>query len=208
MNGRHLRILVCAAGPAGDVSQLIEAARERSWTTEVMATANARSFIDIAAVERLSGNPVRTTYEVSRSGRRVPPSVDALIVAPATYNTFNKLANGIADTYALSAAAELIGRNVPTVVVPFVNVALGSRLPFLRAVHALRQEGVRVLFGPADGWQPHAAGTGQDQQAAFPWQTAFRIAVEMSDRRTHAALPPADNQPKHPAPEGGRVDQS
>jgi hypothetical protein len=39
-------------------------------------------------------------------------------VAPATYNTINKWAQGISDTYPLSVLAELIGLSVPTVVVP------------------------------------------------------------------------------------------
>lgn len=187
MNNRHLRILVCAASPAGDVARLIEAAHERSWTTEVIATSNARDFIDIPTVERLSGNPVRSAYQIPENGHRVLPAVDALIVAPATYNTVNKLALGIADTYVLSSAAELIGRNVPTVVVPFVNAALGSRAPFSRAVAALRAEGVRVMSGPGDNWQPHAPGTGAEQQARFPWHAALQIAADMTERRTRPA---------------------
>jgi phosphopantothenoylcysteine synthetase/decarboxylase len=197
VNSRHLRIVVCAAGPAGDVPRLIEAAHERSWTTEVIATSNARDFIDIPTVERLTDNPVRSTYQITENGHRVLPAVDALIVAPATYNTMNKLALGIADTYVLSSAAELIGRNVPTVVVPFVNAALGSRAPFSRAVAALRAEGVRVLCGPEDEWQPHAPGTGAEQQARFPWRAAFQIAAEMTERHTHPAPPDEPAQGTH-----------
>lgn len=185
MKSRHLRIIVCAAGPAGDVANLIDIAHERSWTAEVAATSNARDFIDIPAIERLTGNQVRSTYQISEGGHRVLPPVDALIVAPATYNTVNKLALGIADTYVLSSAAELIGRNIPTVVIPFVNAALGSRAPFPRAVTALRAEGVRVLLGPKDEWQHHAPGTGEEQRVRFPWRAAFQIAVEMTEHRRH-----------------------
>lgn len=198
MNSRHLRIVVCAAGPAGDVARLIEAAHERSWTAEVMATSSARDFIDIPAVEHLTGNPVRSTYQVTENGHRIPPEVDALIVAPATYNTVNKLALGIADTYVLSSAAELIGRNVPAVVIPFVNAALGSRAPFSRAVATLRAEGVRVLFGPEDEWQPHAPGTGADQRARFPWRAAFQIVAEMTERRAHLAPSEEAARGSHP----------
>ena len=73
--------------------------------------------------------------------------VDALIIAPATYNTINKLALGIADTYVLTTAAETIGRGVPTVIVPFVNTAFAARKPFLASVESLRQEGVAVILG-------------------------------------------------------------
>ena len=188
MSRRHLRIVVCAAGPAGDVADLIEVAHERSWTVEVAATSNARDFIDIPAIERLTGSQVRITYQISDDGHRALPRVDALIIAPATYNTVNKLALGIADTYVLSSVAELIGRGVPTVVVPFVNTALGSRAPFSHAVAALSAEGVRVLFTPQDEWKPHAPGTGAEQRLNFPWRSAFRIVAEMTERRTLANL--------------------
>ncbi len=183
MSHRHLRIVVCAAGPAGDVANLIEVARERSWTAEVAATSAARDFIDIPAIERLTGSQVRSTYQISKDGHRAQSRVDALIIAPATYNTANKIALGIADTYVLSSVAEMIGRGVPTVVVPFVNTALGSRAPFSSAVAALRAEGVRVLFTPQDEWKPHAPGTGAEQRLEFPWRSAFQIVAEMTERR-------------------------
>ncbi|HET8658363.1 MAG TPA: flavoprotein [Micromonosporaceae bacterium] len=185
MRGGHLQIVACGAGPATDISRLVEAARERSWTAAVTATASALAFIDVPAVEELTGSPVRTSYDASGKGRRMLPTVDALVVAPATYNTVNKLALGIADTYPLTSVAELVGRGVPTVVVPFVNAALAARTPFQRAVASLRTEGVRVLCGPGDGWEPHPPGTGADQQAVFPWWVAFQTAEEMAGRRVH-----------------------
>jgi len=54
--------------------------------------------------------------------------MDAILVAPATYNTINKWAQGISDTYALGVLAETTGMDVPTVVLPFVNAALASRV--------------------------------------------------------------------------------
>jgi hypothetical protein len=105
-----------------------------------------------------------------------------LIVAPATFNTVNKLALGIADTYALSSVAEVIGRGVPTVVVPFVNAALASRAPFRRSVEMLRMEGVRVVLGPEDDWQPHPTGAGAGQRDRFPWEYALQVADTMTRR--------------------------
>lgn len=175
MTDRHLRVLVCAAGPAGDVDRLIKAAHKRSWTVAVTATSEALDFLDIPALERLTGFEVRSSYVASDRHPRVVSAVDALLVAPATFNTVNKLALGIADTYALSSVAELIGRGIPTVVVPFVNAALASRAPFRRSVEMLRLEGVRVVLGPEDDWQPHPAGAGAAQRDRFPWEYALRI---------------------------------
>jgi phosphopantothenoylcysteine synthetase/decarboxylase len=180
MTSGHLQILVCAAGPAADVAQLITTATQRSWTTAVTATPSALDFIDALAIERLTGHPVRSTYRSPPGTRRSLPATDALIIAPATYNSVNKIALGIADNYAMTTVAELIGRQVPTVVVPFVNAALAARAPFQRAVTGLRSERVRVLFGADEGWEPHPPGTGDSRQRVFPWAAALESATRLA----------------------------
>ncbi|GGQ79460.1 flavoprotein [Couchioplanes caeruleus subsp. azureus] len=143
-------MLVCGAGIAVEVGEVAEEAVARGWTVDVTATASALDIADVAALARISGRPVRTTYGYAPDGTRVSPVADALLVVPATFNTINKLALGIADTYPLSSVAEVIGRGVPTVVVPAVNSALASRAPYRRAVRSLRAEGVRFA---ADGFE-------------------------------------------------------
>ncbi|MEV4343970.1 flavoprotein [Actinoplanes sp. NPDC049596] len=167
-----LRVVVCGGSAAAGVLGLITTAMGRGWTVDVTATQNALEFIDSAAVTRASGRPVRTTYKFAADGTRISPPADALIVAPATFNTINKLALGIADTYALSSVADVIGRGVATVVVPAVNEALAARRPFRRSLDELRAEGVRVLFGPVDGWVP---GNG----AEFPWIKALDLVEDV-----------------------------
>jgi phosphopantothenoylcysteine synthetase/decarboxylase len=180
-----LRVVVCGGGPAGAVTRLVAAAGERGWAVDVTATQNALEFLDVAEIARISGKPVRTTYKFAPDGSRISPPADALIVAPATFNTINKLALGIADTYPLSSVAEVIGRGVPTVVVPSVNSALAARAPFRRSVESLRAEGVRVLLGPADGWVPGPPGAGHNDD--FPWLRALDLVEERTRHRRAAA---------------------
>ncbi len=101
-----------------------------------------------------------------------------MIVAPATYNTINKCAQGISDTYALGILAEAISLPSPVVILPFVNSALAARRPFQRAVALLRDEGVSVLFGPGQ-FEPHPPGTGDQQLDAFPWHLALDTAEQL-----------------------------
>ncbi|SIR08393.1 flavoprotein [Micromonospora avicenniae] len=180
MTRGHLQIVACAAGPAADVTRLVTTAIQQSWTTAVTATPSALDFIDAEAIERLTGHPVRSNYQSAGRTHRSLPVVDALIIAPATYNSVNKIALGIADNYALTTVAELIGRQVPTVVVPFVNAALAARAPFQRAVANLRDERVRVFLGTDDGWEPHPAGSGGSRQKAFPWTAALDAVTGMA----------------------------
>lgn len=167
-----LRVIVCGGGAAGGVLELIKVAGERGWTVDVTATQNALDFLDPSEVARVSGRPIRTTYKFAADGTRISPPADAMIVAPATFNTINKLANGIADTYALSSMADVIGRGVPTVLVPAVNEPLAARRPFRRSLDELRAEGVRVLFGPVDEWGPGSTGP-------FPWIRALDLVEDI-----------------------------
>ncbi|MBB2910901.1 phosphopantothenoylcysteine synthetase/decarboxylase [Streptosporangium becharense] len=162
-----LQVIVCAAGPAADAGRLVRAAQGEGWTVQVVATPAALDFVDVDELGRQTGRPVRSRYRTPDEPK--PPRADAIVVAPATYNTVNKFAQGIADTYALGLLAEAPGLGIPVVVMPCVNAALASRAPFRRSVRALRAEGVRVLLGP-EGFGPGAAGG--DPAEAYPWHLA------------------------------------
>lgn len=143
--GRELYVVVCAAEPAAEVGRLVAMAQDAGWVVQIVATPSALDFIDVPALERQTGRPVRSRYR--RPSEPKPPRADAIIVAPATYNTINKFAQGIADTYALGVLAEAPGLGIPVVVLPCVNSALSARIPFRRSVEELRADGVRVLPG-------------------------------------------------------------
>jgi phosphopantothenoylcysteine synthetase/decarboxylase len=177
--GRVLSVIVCGAGPASEVGQLIKLAHQRGWGVQLIATPAAVAFLDVAGLEALAGSPVRSAYRSPGESRS--RKADAVIVAPATYNTINKCAHGISDTYALGLLAEAISFPIPVVVVPFVNSALAGRRPFQRSVGQLRDEGVRVLLGP-DEIVPHAPGTGDQQIGSFPWQLALDEVERLADQ--------------------------
>ncbi|WP_166387860.1 flavoprotein [Catellatospora methionotrophica] len=177
---RRLLIIACGAGPTSDLGKLVTMAHDGGWEFGVTATPAAVPFLDRTGP--LSAADIRTDYEMRASGSRKRSLSDpaALIIAPATFNTLNKLATGIADNYAMTSAAELIGRGVPTVVVPFVNAALAARAPFRRSVDALRDEGVYVMLGAPYAWEPHEPGTGHTRQAVFPWFAALEAATRLA----------------------------
>jgi hypothetical protein len=162
--------VVCGAGPAEQVDRLVAQARARGWSVQVIATATAYEyFLDVPALEQLLGVPVRTSY--TTAGNRRPPP-DAVIVAPATYNTINKWASGISDTYVLSLLAELTGLGTPIAVLPFVNTALAANQIFQRNLARLRAAGVTVLFGP-DVLEPHPPRTAGTRIDTYPWHLAL-----------------------------------
>ena len=169
--GRRLAVVVCGAGPAAAIATFITLAQDQGWTVQVIATPSALDFFDEPAIERLTGRPVKSQYGWPGTPRSDIP--DAVVVAPATYNTINKWAHGISDTYALGVLAEVTGLDIPVVVLPFVNSALAGRVPFRRSVDALRSErcacssvpAVSSRIRPAPGKSPRqlpvASGAGR-----------------------------------------------
>jgi phosphopantothenoylcysteine synthetase/decarboxylase len=138
-------------------------------------------FLDIDGIEAQTGHAVRSEHAGTGGGTaRSLPRADAIIVAPATYNTINKWALGVSDNYALSILAEAIGLAIPTVVLPFVNAALAAHPAFGRSIAVLRDAGVAVVLGPGE-FEPHPPGTGGSRLDAFPWHLALDRADALDD---------------------------
>jgi hypothetical protein len=174
---RELSVVVCGAPPTSDVGALIRLAQQRLWTARVIPTPDALSFVDAAALEALSGNMVEVGYRSPSDPR--PPRPDALIVAPATFNTINKGALGITDVHAMGVIAEAIGRRIPVVMVPWVNAPLAAREPFRRSIAQLRDEGVFILLKGEHPAEPF--GVENSEPGDFPWEHALDIVERSAD---------------------------
>jgi hypothetical protein len=171
MAGPVLYAIVCGSPAARDVGKLVVPAQDAGWDVSVVATPDALKFIDVPALAWLTGHPVRFRYKDPGDPDVLPPA-DALIVAPATVNTINKWAAGIADTLALGILVEGLGARLPIVAVPYTNRAMAAHPAFPANLALLRTWGVTVLFG--DGVVDlHAPGTGDQCVDAFPWPLAL-----------------------------------
>ncbi len=142
-----LYVVVCAAPPATDIQELIVLAQSASWEVCVIATPQAIKFIDIPLLTRLTNYPIRSEYKSPREPD-VLPKPDAIIVAPATFNTINKWAIGIADTLAASILSEYLSSNIPIIAVPCLKPTLAQHPAFSPNVTLLREYGVHILHDP------------------------------------------------------------
>ncbi|MFF9178395.1 flavoprotein [Streptomyces sp. NPDC014793] len=172
-----LYVIVCAAGIAAGVTRLIGAARERGWEVGVIATPVAMGgFFDTAAVEELTGRPIRSAWRSPADPRPFPPP-DAVVVAPATFNTVNKWAAGLADTLAVGTLCEAVGLGVPIAVLPCVAEALAAHPAYRESLVRLRGMGVR--FG-----EPYAGPPGEDGgRPGFAWESALELLERTPARR-------------------------
>jgi hypothetical protein len=153
-----LYIVGCGAGPVKDITKLVSLAAD-AWKVQVLLTPAGETMVSDEGLPRL------------QSSREAPP--DAIIIAPATFNTVNKLALGICGNRVLDILQPRI-RCVPTVVVPFANAGYQNRHPFVKSIKALREEGLTVILP-----EPHPEGTGGCLNDSFPWQLALEKAATL-----------------------------
>lgn len=165
-----LYLVVTGAPLTRRTQDFVTNARHRGWKPAVIATNAARGWLDPPALQRLNV-PLLTEHRAPDEPKRLPQAA-AVVLAPATFNTVNKLAAGLADTYALSVLCEAISIGTPMVAVPFASTRLAGHPAFTASLTTLRSAGV-TLVDPADGrtdrFTPLQSGQGDTITDAFHW---------------------------------------
>lgn len=164
---RTLYVIACGTPAARHVGRLVALAQRDGWDVSVVPTPDALKFIDMPGLAAQTGHPVRWAYRNPGDPDLLPPA-DAMAVAPATVNTINKWAAGIADTLALGLVVEAVGLGLPLVALPFTNAAMAAHPAFGENVARLRSWGITVLYGE-DVMRLHEPGTGESYLDAIPW---------------------------------------
>lgn len=175
-----LYAVACGSPPAGQLPAFAGAAREQGWDVCAIATPDALKFLDAAGLAELTGHPVRSHYK-DPAEPDVLPAADVFAVAPATFNTINKWAQGISDTLAVGLLCEAVGLGLPVVAVPWPGSALARHPAFARSIATLRDCGVIFEAGRLPGAQPGPA--------TFPWQDLLATLARL--RRTVTGREPA-----------------
>ena len=165
--------LVVSGAPAPEgIPALITACQEAGWWVVVFSTPLGVRFVDPVELERLTGEPVRSDYRMPGTGKATPPA-DVVLACPLTFNSVNKFAHGHADNFAVGLLCEMVGYEVPTVVVPHCKPQLAKHLAFAESLRTLRRMGVQVLFDP-DAPYEHRLPPWREVVAALPLRTVTR----------------------------------
>lgn len=143
-------LIITGTGASEPVApQLIAGLAERFPRVLTIPTPNAERTLSLFALSRMPGNQVVESYF---DATILPRPADGLVlVAPCGFNSLNKLAQGIADSLALSVAAEAIGRGTPVVVAIACNSPLWAHPRAQESAAALRRWGCHVLDPVRDG---------------------------------------------------------
>ncbi|MFE1384245.1 flavoprotein [Streptomyces sp. NPDC058740] len=171
MSTRTLYLFSSAAPPVFDVAKVVEAAQADGWDVCLGLTPTAARWVSesLDGLAALTGHPVRWEYKLPGQPDAWPKA-DAILFAPATFNTINAWALGLTHNFVVGVVAEAIGKGIPIVTMPCVNAAYVQHPQFEQSVATLRGAGVSVLYGEG-GFVPNQPGRGNP--AAYPWQAAL-----------------------------------
>ncbi|MEV0439966.1 flavoprotein [Streptomyces spectabilis] len=169
-----------AAPPLFDVAKVIEAAQADGWDVCLGLTPTAARWLheSLDGLAVLTGHPVRSDYKFPGEAD-VWPGADAILFAPATFNSLNAWALGLTHDFVIGVVAEAIGKGIPTVTMPCMNAAYARHRQLERSIAELREQGVTVLYGDG-GFVPGPAGSGEP--VGYPWDAALAAVRQWPDR--------------------------
>lgn len=174
----------CGGYPSESMPDLVRHSQREGWDVCVVGTRMGMRFLNTDELRTLTGHPVRDDYK-QPDDPDVLPDADAFVVAPATFNTVNKLAAGISDTLALGLLNEAIGFGKPVILAPWPNGKLVRHPAFPRSVETLAAAGVRFVFDPLNLPTP---GSGRPGAASFPWTDVHAALAHVNaELRSRAA---------------------
>ena len=183
-----LYVIVCAAPPAAHVQDLVKLAQAAGWEVAVTATPEALAFIDAPLLEAITGFPVRHRWREPDEPESVPEA-NAIVVAPATFNTINRWVAGITNTIAVGTLCESLGLDAPIVAVPNVN-------PPIPSPAGSRRSNART---------PNCAAPGANSPSTSNWPSQTS-SDSRSTTTTYASssTPPPRSPTSTPVPEADR----
>ncbi|MGA0596417.1 phosphopantothenoylcysteine decarboxylase [Enterovirga sp. CN4-39] len=152
MQGRRILLVIGGGIAAYKSLDLIRRLRERGASVRCILTAGAQQFVTPLAAAALSGQRAHTHLfdredEADIGHIKLARDADAIVVAPATANLMNKMANGAADDL---ASTVLLATTLPVLVAPAMNVRMWLHPATQRNLATLQGDGIHVV-GPNEG---------------------------------------------------------
>ena len=143
---------VCGSVAAYRAADLARDLMRAGFTVRACLTDNAEQFVTRSLFEALTGQPcLQDTFEEPQRGRMAhiewARDATALLIAPASANTLNKLANGLGDDMLTTLALAYRG---PLVMAPAMNPSMYAHQATLDSIQKLRERAA-VFVEPDEG---------------------------------------------------------
>jgi len=154
LNQRHILLGVTGGIACYKSAELVRRLKDYGADVRVVMTAGAEAFVSTLTFQALSGNPVHTELlddkaEAGMGHIELAKWADLILVAPATANFIERLAQGRGDDL-LSTLC--LATTAPVQVAPAMNQAMWNNAATQVNIQALRNLKVGIL-GPGSGSQ-------------------------------------------------------
>lgn len=110
LSGYNICLGICGSIAAYKGPDIIRELRSRGASVQVFVSKSALEFVTKMALEWTSSNPVVCSLSANAEHLGGDKEFDLYIIAPATYSSINKMANGIADTPVTVAFSAALGQ--------------------------------------------------------------------------------------------------
>jgi phosphopantothenoylcysteine decarboxylase/phosphopantothenate--cysteine ligase len=148
LEGRRVALVVTGGIAAYRAPDLARALRRQGADVVPFLTSEGARYVASDALEWASRNRPVTGLSADAEHLSDDARIDAYLVAPATYNTINKMAAGIADTPATAALASGLGRmergEAQVLVAPTMHGSMHTSI-LTESLERLDRLGVRVI---------------------------------------------------------------
>lgn len=148
MSAPTIFLFVTGSGRAKDVPELIRETVAAGWKTYTVLTPNVCSVLPVDEIYDAPGSHAIRNY------KDPPLSIfpfGTMLVAPCTFNTFNKLALGLADNLATSMIADALGAKCPIFIAPAMNYGLWNHPQTRISEMKLKEWGCTIISPHIDG---------------------------------------------------------
>ncbi len=142
-NQSEIFLFVTGAGSCVQVPELIRALLAEQFTVYSVLTPNVAQVTAPAPLMEVPGNIWIHAYQ------QVPLSrypFGTLLVAPCTFNTFNKIALGLADNLATAMIADGLGAGNRVIIAPSMNHGLWSHPQTKASLTRLQSWGCDIVL--------------------------------------------------------------
>ena len=144
LNGKVLYVIGTGARKITQIPRMIHELVDEGAEVYTMFSDMGRQICDSNLSEfKMNGNTM--VYGYSKEGESLPLE-DMVLVAPCTFNTFNKISGGIADTYPLTITATAIGAGRNVVIAPAMNGDLWYHPVMEESRKKLEQWGCKIVW--------------------------------------------------------------
>ncbi|MBN2012739.1 bifunctional phosphopantothenoylcysteine decarboxylase/phosphopantothenate--cysteine ligase CoaBC [candidate division KSB1 bacterium] len=143
LRDRHILLGVTGGIAAYKACEVVRALAKQQADVKVVMTQAATEFVSPLTFETLSLNPVSIgAFEKGTIHIDLARWADCILVCPATYNTINKVARGIADNL---LTALIAASTVPVMFCPAMNKEMYANPIFQASTNHLRSLGYQFI---------------------------------------------------------------